>query len=71
MSEMKFYGRSTYLTPKECETIYLLIEESDSPLKENIKNKMAGYYQNDETHDRAIRLHKKRNAEWKRSWKDV
>lgn len=67
--ELTFYGKTTYLTPKECEAIYKLFDESDCPLKDNIKNKIAGFYQSDETYSRAQALHKKRKVSKKNFWR--
>lgn len=68
MSEIRFYGKTTYLTPKECEAIFHLFNETDHPLAENIKNKMAGFYQSDETYERAQALHQRRRQDEKRFW---
>lgn len=59
---MKFSGTQVYMSPKDKETLYCLVEESGLPddQKERLMNKLAGLYLNAGTF-RAGRAAQKRN----------
>lgn len=60
--EREFWGRSIFLSAKDCETLFWLTEEShlEPQLKERLANKLRGYYVSPKTQAMACNLLKSR-----------